>query len=676
MAELSALGPVLVANRGEIAVRICRTVRALGLSSVAVHSDADAGAPHVQSADAAVRIGPADARSSYLSIDALLDAARISGARSVHPGYGFLAESAAFAAAVQGAGLTWIGPPPQAIELMGDKARAKQLAREAGVPVVPGVEGVDLTLEQIEAFVAEHGLPVVVKAVAGGGGKGMRVVHEAGALAGALDAARREARAAFGDDRVLVERYLERPRHIEVQLMADRHGAVVHLGERECSLQRRHQKVVEEAPSPVVDPDWRAEMGAAAVQLARACGYVGAGTVELIVPGATNGVLTDDFFFLEMNTRLQVEHPVTELVYGVDLVEQQLRVAAGEQLALRQSELVPRGHAVEARLYAEDPAAGFLPSTGVVRHWRAPAGDGVRVDAALAQGLAVQTHYDPMLAKVIAHGPDRATALARLERALAQTELLGITTNAPFTRALLTRDDVRLGALDTGLLERVLGGDELTGEAPADLLPAAALALELSDREAHAARTSIPFSWRSDGATGTWRRLVTVADGAPTELTVRGEKVTTREVVPRGAPAPAAAAASSWRGAARRLDASAVAVELDGVARRYVLARDIADGRAWIGRDGHQLEIAAARAGGGDLSATGDSLAAPMPGTVLLVNVADGDAVQQGEVLVVLESMKMELSVSAPHAGTVDGLTVKPGDKVTLRQVLLEVHAG
>lgn len=660
MADLSMLGPVLVANRGEIAVRICRTLSRLGLPSVAVHSDADAAAPHVRAADTAVRIGPADARSSYLDADALLAAARATGARSVHPGYGFLAESAAFAQAVLDAGLTWIGPPPQAIELMGDKARAKQLAREAGVPVVPGVEGADVTLRQIEQFVAEHGLPVVVKAVAGGGGKGMRVVREAGELRAALDAARREAASAFGDDRVLVERYLERPRHIEIQLLADGHGTVVHFGERECSLQRRHQKVVEEAPSPVVDPDWRAEMGAAAIRLAQSCGYVGAGTVELIVPGATRGVLADDFFFLEMNTRLQVEHPVTELVYGVDLVEQQLRVAAGERLAFQQSKIAPRGHAVEARLYAEDPSAGFLPSTGVVRHWRAPEGEGVRVDGAIATGLSVETHYDPMLAKVIAHGPDRATAIARLDRALAQIELLGVATNAPFTRVLLARDDVRSGTLDTGLLERVLSGGSVAAT-PVELLPAGALALALIDREAHAARTSIPFAWRSDGAPGTWRRLVTAGLSEPAELAVRGDEVTI--------------AGHTWQGSVQRLGEHALEISLDGVARRFAVAHDPADGRLWIGRDGHQLEFAPARAGGGDLSAAGDSLAAPMPGTVLLVNVADGDRVQEGDVLVVLESMKMELSVSAPHAGTVDGLSVRPGDKVALREVLLEVHA-
>lgn len=661
MPELESLSPVLVANRGEIAVRVCDTVQRLGLRAVAVYSDADASAPHVRAADAAVRIGPAPARESYLSIDALLTAARVSGARSVHPGYGFLAESAAFAEAVQDAGLTWIGPSPDAIELMGDKARAKQLAREAGVPVVPGIEGADLTLEQIAAFCAEHGFPVVVKAVAGGGGKGMRVVRAAEELEGAVAAARREARSAFGDERVLVERYLDRPRHIEVQVLADRHGRTVHLGERECSLQRRHQKVVEEAPSPVVDPDWRDEMGAAAVRLAEACGYVGAGTVELIVPGAEGGVLSDDFFFLEMNTRLQVEHPVTELVYGVDLVEQQLRVAAGEPLTLHQHELQPSGHAVEARLYAEDPAAGFLPSTGVVRRWRAPRGEGVRVDHALADGVAVETHYDPMIAKVIAHGPDRAAALGRLERALSELELLGVETNAAFSRALLERADVRGGTLDTGLLERVLAdGDVAALAPPEDLLPAAAFVLALLDAEALAARTSVPLGWRSDGSPGTWRRRVLIG-GEAGELAVRGEEAQIGE--------------RSWRGVATRTGEGSAEVVLDGVARRYAIAVDQDDGRLWIGREGRQLELAPARAGGGDLGAAGDSLAAPMPGTILLVNVSDGDAVRAGDVLVVMESMKMELSVSAPHDGVVAGLTVAPGDKVALRAVLLEVHA-
>ncbi len=439
------IGPLLIANRGEIAVRVARTAHALGLGTVAVFTDADAGALHVDVADVAVRV------TSYLESDALLEAAHATGARAVHPGYGFLSENAGFARAVCDAGLAWIGPPGDTIELMGDKARAKRLAREAGIPVVPGLEGENLGLDDLRGFCVDRGFPAVIKAIAGGGGKGMRVVRTDAEMAAALDAARREARSAFGDDRVLIERYLERPRHIEVQILADRHGQAVHFGERECSLQRRHQKVVEEAPSPVVDAALRKRMGEAAVALARACAYESAGTVEFIALADSS-----DFFFLEMNTRLQVEHGVTELVYGVDLVEQQLHVAAGVPLSVKQEDRVPNGHAVEARLYAEDPANGFLPATGTVRIYREPTGPGVRVDSGIRAGAEVGTAYDAMLAKVVVHGPDRATALRRLDRALATFGLVGVTTNAAFTRALLAREDVRAGEYDTGLLERVL----------------------------------------------------------------------------------------------------------------------------------------------------------------------------------------------------------------------------
>jgi acetyl-CoA/propionyl-CoA carboxylase biotin carboxyl carrier protein len=607
------LSPILIANRGEIAVRVARTAHALGLQTVGVVTDADAGAVHADVTDMVVSIG------SYLDADELLRAARLAGARSVHPGYGFLSENAAFARAVVAAGLTWIGPPPAAIELMGDKGRAKEAAVAAGVPVVPAGE--------------EGGYPVVVKAVAGGGGKGMRVVRSAGELEAATAAARREALAAFGDDRVLIERYLERPRHIEVQVLADRHGACVHLGERECSLQRRHQKVVEEAPSPVVDEALRARMGAAAVALAQACGYEGAGTVEFIARGDAN-----EFFFLEMNTRLQVEHPVTELVYGVDLVEQQLRVAAGERLALAQDALVPRGHAVEARLYAEDPAAGFLPATGEVRAYLEPRGPGVRVDSGIRAGSVVGTAYDPMLAKVIAHGPDRATALARLDRALADFAIAGVTTNAAFTRALLARADVRAGEQDTGLLERVLA--ELTPEPPPDLVPAAMLA---------AAGTARPA--------GPWRRM----------LDEHGEA--------RVGAGCVSVAGRSWDGAAIRTGADgALRITLDGITRRYTAVAT--DGTVWIARDGHHLEVRTERRVRSGAGALSGSLEAPMPGTVLLVHVADGDLVTEGEVLLVLESMKMELSITAPCDGTVAGLQLAPGDQVTIKQPLLAVVAG
>jgi acetyl-CoA/propionyl-CoA carboxylase, biotin carboxylase, biotin carboxyl carrier protein len=607
------LGPVLIANRGEIAIRVARTAHALGLATVGVGTEADAGAAHRDAVDVCVPIG------SYLDVGELLRAARVAGARSVHPGYGFLSENATLARAVVDAGLTWIGPPPDAIELMGDKGRAKEAAAAAGVPVVPAGD--------------DGRYPVVVKAVAGGGGKGMRVVRSAGELDAAIGAARREAKAAFGDDRVLIERYLERPRHIEVQVLADRHGTCVHLGERECSLQRRHQKVVEEAPSPVVDAALRARMGAAAVALAQACGYEGAGTVEFIATADAS-----EFYFLEMNTRLQVEHPVTELVYGVDLVEQQLRVAAGAPLTLRQEQLVPRGHAVEARLYAEDPANGFLPAIGTIRRYREPVGPGVRVDAGVREGDEIGTAYDPMLAKVIAHGPDRAAAIARLDRALATLELVGVTTNAAFTRALLARDDVRAGEQDTGLLERVLG--EAATPPPDDLVPAAMLAAAGTPRPA-----------------GPWRRAL--ADHG--EARVGDGRVAVGDRV--------------WEDVALRLDADGAArITLDGVERRYAVA--VADEAVWIARDGHHAEIRTrevARSGEGGLV---DSLEAPMPGKVLLVHVAEGDTVQEGDVLMVLESMKMELSITAPHDGVVTDLSLKPGDRVALKQPLLAVHNG
>jgi acetyl-CoA/propionyl-CoA carboxylase biotin carboxyl carrier protein len=604
-----ALDPVLIANRGEIAVRVARTVHGLGLRSAGVYTAADAASPHLAAVDAGARI------ESYLDAGELLRAAALAGARSVHPGYGFLSENAAFARAVAAAGLIWIGPPPEAIELMADKGAAKQAAEQAGVPVVPSGD--------------QGGYPVIVKAVAGGGGKGMRIARTECELAEAKAAAAREAQAAFGDDRVIVERYLERPHHIEVQVLADDHGAVVHLGERECSLQRRHQKVVEEAPSPAVGQQRRTRMGEAAVALTRACDYRGAGTVEFIAPADGS-----DFFFLEMNTRLQVEHPVTELVYGIDLVEAQLRIAAGEHLGFEQDDLRPYGHAIEARIYAEDPAAGFLPATGTVLAYREPHAPGVRVDSGVCEGTPVGTSFDPLLAKVIAHGPDRERALARLHRALGELELLGVATNAAFTRMLLERDDVRAGEQDTGLLERVL--DRLALDPPDDLLPAAALA---------AAGTAHPA--------GPWRRALQQGD-----VRVAGGTVSLGD--------------RTW--SAEVLDATdGLTAEIDGVTRRYAVASAGYD--VWVGRDGHQLAAVARRAVRSAAAALVGSLEAPMPGTVVLVNVADGDRVSEGDVLIVLESMKMELAVAAPHDGIVEGLELSPGDRVALKQPLVAVTA-
>lgn len=456
---------VLVANRGEIAVRVIRTLRSLGVRSVAVFSDADADARHVREADTAVRLGPAPAAESYLSVERLLEAAARTGAQAVHPGYGFLAENAAFARACADAGLVFIGPPADAIALMGDKIRAKETVEAAGVPVVPGGRDPELA-----KAAHELGAPVLLKPSAGGGGKGMRLVRDLTLLDDEIAAARREARASFGDDTLLVERWVDRPRHIEIQILADGHGNVVHLGERECSLQRRHQKVVEEAPSVLLDPGTRAAMGEAAVQAARSCGYAGAGTVEFIVPGSD----PSSYYFMEMNTRLQVEHPVTELVTGLDLVEWQLRVAAGERLPFAQEDITLTGHAIEARVCAEDPARGFLPSGGTVLKLHEPHGDGIRTDSGLSEGTEVGSLYDPMLSKVIAYGPDRATALRKLRAALADTVTLGVPTNAGFLRRLLAHPAVVAGELDTGLVEREADG-LVPGEVPVEVYAAAAL---------------------------------------------------------------------------------------------------------------------------------------------------------------------------------------------------------
>ena len=469
---------ILIANRGEIAVRIIRAAREMGIATVAVYSDADATAPHVLAADQAVRIGPPPPQESYLRMDALLEAALTTGADAVHPGYGFLAENAAFAQAVADAGLTFIGPRPQAIALMGDKAAARARMQAAGVPVVPGYQGPDDD-EALAQAAARIGYPVLLKAAAGGGGKGMRIVQRPEDLPEAAAAARREAQHAFGDARLLLEKFIPTARHVEFQILADAHGHTLHLYERECSVQRRHQKIIEETPSPLLDPDLRARMAQAAVAAARAVDYVNAGTVEFIVDPATR-----DFYFLEMNTRLQVEHPITEMLLGLDLVQWQIRVAAGEPLPWAQEDLRPRGHAIEARVYAEDPAHGFLPSTGRLLHLREPVGPGVRVDSGVRPGQEVTPHYDPLLAKIIVHAETRAGAIARLRAALQRTAYHGVTTNLDFLLRVLAHPDFVRGAVHTRWVEEALSG-------PADAaedVPFAALAgLALAERLPQAA---------------------------------------------------------------------------------------------------------------------------------------------------------------------------------------------
>ncbi|WP_431959835.1 acetyl/propionyl/methylcrotonyl-CoA carboxylase subunit alpha [Actinacidiphila sp. bgisy160] len=654
---------VLVANRGEIAVRVIRTLRRLGIRSVAVFSDADAGARHVREADTAVRIGPAAAAESYLSIERMLEAAARTGAQAVHPGYGFLAENAAFARACADAGLAFIGPPARAIELMGDKIRAKETVREAGVPVVPGSSGSGLTDEQLTAAALEIGTPVLLKPSAGGGGKGMRLVRDDALLAEEIAAARREARGSFGDDTLLVERWIDRPRHIEIQVLADGHGNVVHLGERECSLQRRHQKVIEEAPSVLLDETTRAAMGAAAVQAALSCGYVGAGTVEFIVPGADPSA----YCFMEMNTRLQVEHPVTELVTGLDLVEWQLRIAAGERLSFGQDEVALTGHAVEARICAEVPSRNFLPSAGTVLALDEPAGEGVRVDSGLRTGSEIGTSYDPMLAKVIAHGPDRPTALRRLRAALAGTTVLGLETNTGFLRRLLAHPDVVSGEMDTGLIDRELAA-LVPSEVPVEVYAASALLRHAALEPAAAGGGwqdpfSVPSGWRLGGEpawTGHWLRV----SGCQAVLVrVRGRAEDAEVRVDDAAPVRA----RLLPGAGQR-----ITVEWDGVTHAFDHAGD------WLGRDGDGWHLqpydpveAALRGGTG--AGGVDTLAAPMPGTVTVVKVAKGDEVVAGQSLLVVEAMKMEHVITAPHDGTVTEIDVTPGSTVAMDQVLAVV---
>ena len=712
---------VLVANRGEIAVRVIRTLRRLGVRSVAVHSGADADAPHVRAADTAVLLGPADSASaaeSYLDVERVIAAALRTGAQAVHPGYGFLAENAGFALACAEAGLVFIGPSPSSISLMGDKIHAKAAVQAAGVPVVPGSEGDALSNAELLDAAQSIGLPVLLKPSAGGGGKGMRLVRDAEALPEEIAAARREARASFGDDTLLLERWVDRPRHIEIQLLADTHGNAVHLGERECSLQRRHQKLIEEAPSVLLTPDIRAAMGEAAVRAAKACDYAGAGTVEFIVPSSD----PSSYFFMEMNTRLQVEHPVTELAVTaggarLDLVEQQLRVAAGEALSFGQDSVVFQGHAVEARICAEDPARGFLPTGGRVLLLREPTGEGVRVDSGLAPGLVVSSSYDPMLSKIIAHGPDRATALRRLRAALAETRIVGVTTNAGYLRRLLSHPDVVAGRLDTGLVERhpeltvATAADNGAGSsedhpiespAPASLaLKGLAPGLALTDLVLVAAALTrqtaltpaaradgwtdpftLPSGWRTGGEPAWTRHQLRFPGGEPTTVAVR--PASSRTVLD---PADGAAGSAGSAGVGRyevrigegapftaraAVDGEEVRLTLDGVTHSLTHAADSTvhwfarDGDSWAVHPYDPLQELALGAAGGGAAA----LNAPMPGTVTVVKAAVGDLVTKGQPLLILEAMKMEHVIAAPYDGTVEQLRVTAGGTVAMDELL------
>ncbi len=650
---------VLVANRGEIAVRVIRTLRSMGIRSDAVYSDADAYARHVAAADIAVRLGPAPARQSYLSIDALLSAIDRTGAQAVHPGYGFLSENAQFADALKSAGVVFIGPPVAAIQTMGDKISAKAAVSAFGVPVVPGISRPGLTDDDLIGGAAEVGFPVLVKPSAGGGGKGMRVVPDPEKLSAALLSARREAASAFGDDTLFLERFVLNPRHIEVQVLADTHGNVVHLGERECSLQRRHQKVIEEAPSPLLDATTRARIGAAACDTARSVDYTGAGTVEFIVSADR----PDEFFFMEMNTRLQVEHPVTEMVTGLDLVELQVRIAAGENLPIVQDDVRMTGHAIEARVYAEDPARGFLPTGGDVVGLREPSGPGIRVDSGLARGTVVGSDYDPMLAKVIAHGADRATALRELDAALADTSVLGLTTNVEFLRFLLADPDVAAGRLDTGLLDRRT--PDFTPQGPGDdeLIAAAAYRWLQSWPVSPASPWDVPSGWR-------------IAGRAPTTIRLRaGER--TDHVWLTGSPENATATVEGGRTRTLRasLDDDRLAVTVDGLRSQYLVAA--VGAQVWLAGSGRVAlveEILEAPVRPDDAHSGDAELTSPMPGTVVAVGIQDGTTVTTGAVVVTVEAMKMEHALAAPVDGVVE-LLVSVGEQVKVGQVLARITA-
>ena len=770
---------LLIANRGEIACRVMRTAHRLGIRTAAVCSDADRDALHVATAGEAWRLGPADAARSYLNIERVLAAAKAAGADAVHPGYGFLAETPAFAEACEAAGIVFVGPPAGATRAMGLKDAAKRAMEAAGVPVVPGYHGADQDPAALLAHARGIGFPVLVKAVAGGGGKGLRRADTEAGFAEALEGARREAQSSFGDDRVLVERCIECPRHVEVQVFADAHGNAVHLFERDCSLQRRHQKVVEEAPAPGMTEAMRAAMGAAAVAAAKAIGYRGAGTVEFIAD-ASEGLREDRFWFMEMNTRLQVEHPVTEMVTGTDLVEWQLRVAAGEPLPAGQAGLSITGHAVEARVYAEDPERGFLPATGAIAHLALPPESGdLRIDHGLREGDAVTAHYDPMLAKIIAHGPDRTAALARLAGALRAFEIAGVTTNLPLLSRLVAHPGFRAGDVDTGLIARGLGTLTARGPVPEPVLAAAAMyAAGVLDVSAGGMRTADAFIGSAgavhtggtfdtpaaamvaagvldvsaggiraadafDGSAGAvheggaldwpaadpwtvlkgWRPwgeaqqhvrfgidgevvegTVTFleGDGIRAELAGRiGSTGTARGFLEDGgihadlAGAPLAGVSLTAR--VVRRDGARMVLDLS---ERIATVRIVGAGGGAVATGAGTLAAGSIAAGGGSGAATGglyvlhdgrawsvtlpgravedgdadamlSRVIAPLPGKVVKTTVQGGERVERGATLVVLEAMKMELSVEAPRAGVVEAVTVSEGEPVAEGAVLV-----
>ncbi len=650
---MTRLSKILIANRGEIACRVARTARALGYRTVAVYSEPDRAMPHVAAADQAVPIGPAPAADSYLAIDKIVAAARRAGADAVHPGYGFLSENADLAEACAASGLVFIGPPAAAIRLMGNKAAAKRRMIAAGVPCVPGYEGAEQSDAALAREAAAVGFPVMVKAAAGGGGKGMRLVADPSRLAEALRAARSEAKKAFGSDELILERAVPEPRHVEMQIFADSHGNVLHLGERDCSIQRRHQKVIEEAPSPAMTPPLRQAMGEAAIAVARSISYVGAGTVEFLL--APDG----RFFFLEMNTRLQVEHPVTEMVTGLDLVAWQIRVAAGERLPLGQEAVALAGHAIEARLCAEDAYGDFLPQAGTLVAWEPPADDGVRTDHGVAAGVAVSPHYDPMIAKIIARGATRDEARRRLVAALEDMTALGLETNRRFLVAVLTHPAFATGEVSTGFIDRHFPAAARLRPKPEPRLVALAAAL-IAER-ARGDGSATLSHWRSSGPAASPLLLRSGETRIALEVTGLDER----------------RCRVAWGGETHLVELLA----LTGVRVRF-LADGLAEAASYAW-DGTILHLALGGAEGSFEDATlsgraaeaagaGTALA-PMTGTIAAVRVRPGDAVRKGQCLLILEAMKMEHEILAPRDGTVASVLVAPGDQVATRRLLVEL---
>jgi 3-methylcrotonyl-CoA carboxylase alpha subunit len=644
---------ILIANRGEIAVRIIRACRALGIGAVVVYSEADQGALHVRMADEAYLIGPAPAPQSYLRSEALLEAALRSGAQAIHPGYGFLSERAHFAQAVRDAGLVFIGPPAEAIALMGDKVAAKHLAIQAGIPTIPGYLGDSQSTAHLQEEAEQIGFPLLIKASAGGGGRGMRSVHSAEEFVPALESAQREAEAAFGSQTVFLERLVLQPRHIEIQILADSHGACVHLFERECSIQRRHQKLVEESPSPALSASQRATMGAAAVQLATAARYVNAGTIEFLFDQS------GDFFFLEMNTRLQVEHPVTELVTGLDLVQLQIAIAAGQPLPFTQADISQAGHAIEVRVCAEDPVT-FLPASGDLALFTPPEGPGLRNDSGVETGDVVTVYYDPMIAKLIASGPDRQTAIARLRAALDDYAILGVITNIPLLERIVAHPAFASGDTTTDFLERHAVAAPLPAELPFEVLAAAALLDERRPRAPAAPWQSGP--WRIGGSVRWYR-----AAGQDWRVTL--------ERLPEGVSITSGTRSEHFKIADQT--AASLSLTLDTRQHQYAYVQ--------VGRDllihwqGQSYQLGPVQALSADTYTSGQSgkgaasLEAPMPGTIIRVFVTEGDQVQAHQPLVVLEAMKMEYIVAAPHAGIVRHIAVHPGVQVVRGAILIDI---